>query len=156
MKTRFFAALAAVALFTSCQKDFSAEYGSLSQTNTTTTTNALGVNNCKASPYFPVCTGSEYHYTDTRGTLSTGTDLSGTPNDYTVTYLGDTTIENKTYQKIKSSYNQVTFFNSKNGVTTQIVLNINTQTNAVVPFYKFTIIKWQVPTGKFLIAFLQT
>lgn len=146
MKIRFITALAAVALFTSCQKDFSAEYGALPQTNATISTNALGVNNCKASPYFPVCTGSEYHYTDTRGAISTD-NTQGAPSNYTLTYFGDSTIENKTYQKIKGINNQVTFFNSTYGVLTQIVLNLNPQSNIAVPYYKFTIVKSNEPVG---------
>jgi hypothetical protein len=144
MKIRIFAALAAIGAFSSCQKDYSAEYGTLQQA--TTTANALGVNDCKASPYFPVCTGSEYNYTDTRGALSVGTAL-GAPTNYTLTYLGDTTIETKTYQKIKGTGNLVTYFNSNNGALTQIILNQDRQTNTAVPFYKFTIVKSNEPVG---------
>jgi hypothetical protein len=146
MKIRFITALAAVALLTSCQKDFSAEYGALPQTNATTTNNALGVNNCKASPYFPVCTGSQYHYTDTRGAIATGTDL-GAANNYTLNYVGDTTIENKTYQKIKGISAQAIYYNSTNGVLSQIVLNENIVTNTTTPYYKFTIVKSNEPVG---------
>lgn len=146
MKTRFFAAIAAVALFTSCQKDFSAEFGTLPQTNITNTANALGVNNCKASPYFPVCTGSQYHYTDTRGAIAAGTEL-GAANNYTLNYLGDTTIENKIYQKIKGISAQAIYYNSTNGVLSQIVLNENAATNTTTPYYKFTIVKSNEPVG---------
>jgi hypothetical protein len=146
MKTRFFAALAAVALFTSCQKDFSAEYGSLNQTSTTTTTNALGVNNCKASPYFPVCTGSEYKYTDTRGAISLD-NAQGAPMNYSLTYLGDTTIERKTFQKIKGYSNQVTYFNSTDGVLTQIILNVNPLSIVALPYFKYTIVKSNESVG---------
>jgi hypothetical protein len=141
MRTRFIVALATVVVFASCQKDYSEEYGQPTQANTTTnTTGAIGLNNCKASPYFPVCTGSEYHYTDTRGGLSIGT-ATGAPNDYTLTYLSDSTIEGKTYQKIKGAGGQITFFNSTNGVLTEIRLNENAQTNVAVPYLKFTVVK---------------
>jgi hypothetical protein len=146
MKTKFIAAIAAVALFTSCQKDFSEEYAVLQSTTTTTNTNALGVNNCKASPYFPVCTGSSYNYTETRGSIAPGNQL-GAPNNYTLEYIGDTTIENKIYQKIKSYVTQVVFYNSTDGVLSQIILNENTQTNGSIPYYKFTIVKSNESVG---------
>jgi hypothetical protein len=144
MRAKFIVAIATVALFISCQKDFSAEYATTSQTSTTS--NALGVNNCKASPYFPVCSGSEYNYTETRGSLAPGNEL-GAPNNYTLEYIGDTTIENKIYQKVKSYGSQITFYNSIDGVLTQIVLNQDRQTSTTVPFYKFTIIKSNAPVG---------
>jgi hypothetical protein len=146
MKTKFITALAALALLTSCQKDFSEEYGVLQTTTTSTNANALGVNNCKASPYFPVCTGSEYRYTDTRGAIAPGTQL-GTANNYTLHYTGDTTIENKIYQKIKGIGTQTIYYNSTNAVLSQIVLNENAQTNGSIPYFKFTIVKSNEPVG---------
>jgi hypothetical protein len=148
MRTKFIAALAVIALFTSCQKDFSEEYGTQQQTNNTITTNAnaLGANNCKASPYFPVCTGSVYNYTETRGAIAPGNEL-GAPNNYTLQYIGDTTIENKIYQKIKSYGTIVVFYNSTDAVLSQIVLNENTQTNGSVPYYKFTLVKSNASVG---------
>jgi hypothetical protein len=146
MKTKFITAIAAVALFTSCQKDYSAEYGALQTTTASNNTNEAGLNNCKASPYFPVCTGSEYRYTDTRGAIAPGTQL-GAANNYTLQYTGDTTIENKIYQKIKGIGAQTIYYNSTNAVLSQIVLNQNRQTNVAVPYYKFTIVKSNESVG---------
>lgn len=141
MKTRIIAAVAATITFTSCQKDFSAEYGPFSQANSTTGINAPF--NCKASAYLPVCSGSEYHYTDNRGALSVGTE--GAPNNFTITNLGDTVIEAKTYQKIKGENNQIAFYNITNGELTQIVIKTidqNTPSN-----YKTILIKSDAPAG---------
>jgi hypothetical protein len=146
MKLRFIVAIASAALFTSCQKDFSEEYGTISQSINTATAASLGSNNCKASAYFPICSGSEYHYTDTRGRLSLGSSV-GAPIDYTLTYLGDTTIDRLIYQKIKGTGNQVSFYNNGNGALTQLILNRNSLTNAAVPYYKFTIVKSNEPVG---------
>ncbi len=145
MKSKLITALAAIAMLTSCQKDFSEEYGT-AQTTTITNTNDLGVNNCKASPYFPVCTGSAYNYTESRGAIAPGNEL-GAPNNYTLQYLGDTTIENKIYQKIKSYGTVVVFYNSTDAVLSQIVLNENVQTNGAIPYYKFTLVKSNEPVG---------
>ncbi len=147
MKTTFNVALiATITVFTSCQKDFSEEYGNLQTTIASDNTNNLGVNNCKANPYFPVCTGSAYNYTETRGSIAPGNEL-GAPNNYTLQYLGDTTIENKIYQKIKSYGSVVVFYNNTDAVLSQIVLNENIQTNGTVPYYKYTLVKSNEPVG---------
>ncbi len=142
MKTNIVVAIAATIAFTSCQKDFSAEYGTISQTNNSTVTNAQF--NCKASAYFPVCSGSEYQYTDTRGMIAAGTTL-GAPNNFTLQNIGDTVIETKTYQKIKGEFNQNAYYNVTNGELTKIVLNTNNQFER--QYYKLLILKSDAPVG---------
>jgi hypothetical protein len=142
MKTRLFVAIAATIMFSSCQKDFSAEYGVISLSNNSTTN--IESFNCKASAYFPICSGSEYHYTDTRGALATGTTL-GVPNNFTLANMGDTIIEAKTYQKIKGENNQIIYYSITNGALIQISINQidqNTTSN-----YKTILVKSDVPAG---------
>ncbi len=152
MKTRFFAALVAVIFFTSCEKDVSDESytlaGALLNNGTVNGGGSNGgsngnLTNCKDCIYYPVCSGSVYNYSDTSGGSSTG----GVANNFTLTYIKDTTIENKVYQKIAGTGQQNTYFNCAAGVTTTIILNGVTQGGTTLPYVKVTALKANEPVG---------
>jgi hypothetical protein len=153
MKTKITAALLAWVFFSSCQKDVSDESYTLSNgvtasgaggtlpgggTNTSTTNQT----NCKACNYYPICSGSVYNYSDT----SAGSSV-GVASNYTLTYVKDTTIENKIYQKIKGAGQQNTYFNCTAGVSTTIVLNGTTTGGTTLPYVKITTLKSNEPVG---------
>ncbi len=144
MKTTILTTLASILLLTSCQKDYSAEYG-LVQNNSTvagnTTTNAT--DNCKECSYIPTCTGSVYNYKIQRGGLQTGND--GSASSYTLTYISDTTIGGKLYKKMKGDAQQISFVNCATGISTQ--LYVNPQSNTQISVYKITQLKANEPVG---------
>jgi hypothetical protein len=126
MKTKFIAALAATALFTSCQKDFSEEYGTLALTSTIAT--SQNSYDCKACSYSPVCAGSTYTYVDRRGRAASG----GAQSTFTLSYISDTTIEGKVYKKMKGANLQTSFFNCTAGISTEIFITNFAQADAYV------------------------
>lgn len=151
MKTRLTAALLAIIFFTSCEKDVSDESLTLSNgiinngTSGGGATGGGGTSNqstCKECVYYPICSGSVYNYSDTSAGSSTGV-----ASNYTLTYVKDTTIENKVYQKITGAGQQNTFFNCSAGVSTAIILNGVTQGGTTLPYVKLTALKANEPVG---------
>ena len=139
MKTISPAILIAFAfLFSSCQKELSVQIGTPPGAITTGTGTGSGAGNthCKDCIYYPVCTGSVYNYSDTSYGSSAGTPLS-----YTLTYVKDTTIENKTYQKFTGAGQQNTYFNCTAGVSSTIILNGVTAGGTTLPYVKITQLK---------------
>ncbi len=145
MKTTIITTLASILLLTSCQKDFSAEYG-LAQNNPTTignTTTNVAADNCKECGYIPTCNGSVFNYKTQRGGLQIGT--SGSASSYTLTYISDTTIGGKLYKKMKGDAQQITYINCSTGNSTQ--LYVNPQSNTQISVYKITQLKANEPVG---------
>ena len=146
MNMKIPAVLAALAIiFSSCQKDLSEERG--------ITPDPIaaggggggtggGITDCKTCIYYPVCTGSVYNYSDTSFGSGTGTALS-----YTLTYVKDTTIEAKTYQKFTGAGQQNTYFNCTAGVSSTIVLNGVTAGGTTLPYVKITQLKANEAVG---------
>jgi hypothetical protein len=129
MRTKFIAALAVIALFTSCQKDFSEEYGTVASNETSQ--NAF---DCKACSYSPTCSGSTYTYVARRGSATSG----GSQSTFTLNYIADTTIEGKIYKKMKGSNEQTSFLNCTAGVSTEIFITNFPQAD---PYVKITSLK---------------
>jgi hypothetical protein len=153
MKIKFFAVFAVLSLFlSSCQKESSEENGGLDTTGGASTggTGAGGAGGglagnlatCKSCAYYPICSGSVYNYSDTSGTTGAATATS-----FTLTFVKDTTIEGKTYQKMSGAGQQNTFFNCTAGVTTSIVLNGSSQGGTFLPYVKTTTLKANDPVG---------
>jgi hypothetical protein len=136
MKTKLIAALSAIVLFTSCQKDVIPEL--LQNTNARIVTNEL-TTNCKACEYYPICAGSVYNYSANGGSLFTSLTV-GKPSSYTVQFISDTTINGTIYKKMKVANNQTALYDCENGVTTELVPYINpiNQTQEII---KTTILK---------------
>jgi hypothetical protein len=135
MRTKFIAAFAAIALFTSCQKDYSEEYG-------TTASNTAPQNafDCKACSYNPICSGSTYTYVARRGRTISG----GSQSSFTLNYISDSTIEGKIYKKMKGSNEQTSFFNCTAGVSTEIIITNFPQAD---PYVKITSLKANEAVG---------
>ena len=137
----------AAIIFSSCQKDTSEETGQLPGGGTTVinpgggngggTTNNAG---CKDCIYYPVCSPSVYKYADT----GLGSP-NGAINSYTLTYIKDTTLENKTYKKFFVTDQGNTYFNCSGGVSTAIVFNGVTQGGNTIVYAKSTILKENAP-----------
>ncbi len=143
LKITALAALTAV-IFSSCDKDLSEEYGQLPDT-AGLSSNTSGLSNastCKDCIYYPVCSGSVYHYSDT-----TAGSTSGTQNNYTLQYVKDTLISGKIYQKMTGAGQQNTYFNCTSGVSTSIVLGGTTQGGATIPYAKITALKANEPVA---------
>ena len=129
MRFRLSATIILLAIaFTSCQKDFAVETAPIAGVG--------GANGCKDCIYYPVCSGSVYKYSDTAAGSSTGTAFN-----YTLTYIKDSTIENKTYKKFTGAGQQNSFFNCTAGVSTTIILNGSTQGGILLPYVKITTLK---------------
>jgi hypothetical protein len=145
MKTKFIAALSAVVLLTSCQKDVIPEL--VENTNTTSNrivTNEL-TNNCKACEYYPICAGSVYNYSANGGSLFISTTV-GKPSSYTIQFISDTSINGYIYKKMKVANGQIAMYDCTNGVTTELISYINPTTqNAEI--IKTTVLKANEPVG---------
>jgi hypothetical protein len=145
MITKFIAAFAAVALFTSCQKDVIPEL----KENTITPSNRIATNelttNCKACEYYPICAGSVYNYSANGGSLFTSLTI-GKPSSYTVQFISDTSINGNIYKKMKVANNQIAMYDCADGVTTELVSYIN-PTSQAPEIIKTTILKANEPVG---------
>lgn len=137
MITKLIAAIAAVALFTSCQKDVIPELIE-NTTSNRIVTNEL-TTNCKACEYYPICAGSVYNYSANGGSLFTSLTI-GKPSSYTVEFLSDTTVNGNIYKKMKVANGQIAMYDCADGVTTELVSYINptSQTSEII---KTTILK---------------
>lgn len=151
MKRLLFFTLSSILFLASCEKDMSEENslppgtivgGGTGSGGTGGTGGTTNLNNCKDCIYYPVCSGSVYHYSDT----SSGSSV-GVANDYTLTYVKDTTIDAKTYQKITGARQQNTFFNCTAGVSTAIILNGTTQGGSTLAYVKITTLKANEAVG---------
>ena len=121
--------------FTSCEKNTSVEYGDLIADPAPALQAASNLSNCKDCSYSPVCSGSEYKYSDT----SAGT--VPIMQQYTLQYLKDTIITGRRYQKIKAAGEQVCYYNCSSGMSTSITLNSSG------PMIKTTNLKANQPVG---------
>ena len=139
-----FTALAALAViaFSSCDKDVSEEYGQLPGTAFVSGSGLTNTSNCKDCVYYPVCSGSVYHYSDT-----SAASPSGTTSDFTFQYVKDSVIEGKTYQKINGTGQQNAFFNCTSGVSTSLILNGTTSGGSTLPYVKVTALKANEAVG---------
>ncbi len=133
-------------IFSSCEKDTSEENGQIPGVGPTIITpggnGAVNNAGCKDCIYYPICSGSVYKYSDTIAGSTTPT-----ANNYTLTYIKDTTIEAKTYKKFTGGGQQNTFFNCTAGVSTSITLNGTTQGGTTLPYVKITALKANEPVG---------
>ncbi|MCY7291444.1 MAG: hypothetical protein LH615_04605 [Ferruginibacter sp.] len=129
-------------IFSSCQKDTSEETGQIPSGGTTIINPGGTVNNagCKNCIYYPICSPSVYKYSDTGLGFPTGT-----VNTYTLTYVKDTTLENKTYKKFSVTGQGNTYFNCTAGVSSSIVLNGTTQGGNIISYAKVTVLKENAP-----------
>jgi hypothetical protein len=107
-------------LFSSCYKY---DDGGLSSNNNTGSGSggsgggATSSVNCKACNYFPTCPGSRFLIADT-----VGTTINANRKD-TITFIKDTTIDNKVFQKLSYSLgsNSYSYQNCTNGVSSTFV-----------------------------------
>ena len=138
-------AVAAIAafIFSSCEHDMSVETGSLpGGVLNGTAPAASNFSTCKDCSYYPTCSGSVYHYRDTSYGATTGTAV-----DYTLTYVKDTVMEGRNYQKITGAGQQNTYFNCSSGVSSSIILGGVTAGGTTVPYVKVTALKANEPVG---------
>lgn len=146
MRLKISAALAFIMIwFSSCQKDVSEETGvipdSITATTGGTTSGATNSGTCKDCAYFPQCSGSVYTFRDTSAAYPAGKDST-----YRYTYIKDTVLESKTYQKISVS-GQINYLNCTSGVTTAIAINGTTTGGVTIPYLKSTALKANEAVG---------
>lgn len=99
--------------------------------------------NCKACAYIPMCNGSSYTYVDT---LSTGVNP---PMMQNLTYVSDTLIDGKIYQKfaVTGSSAPYTYYNCTAGVSSVIQFNAISIGGVSVPRIDQTLLKANAPVG---------
>jgi hypothetical protein len=142
MKIRFSAAFAAVVLLASCQKDLGIN---LLPNETSVNNNATSTFDCKACEYYPICDSSIYNYSEKGGGLFTSQTV-GKTSSYTLTFLSDSIIGNKTYKKMRAEGGQIGFYDCNDGTTTQLVYYTNPITQDLLTA-KTTILKANEPVG---------
>jgi hypothetical protein len=99
--------------------------------------------NCKACAYIPMCNGSSYTYVDT---LAAGVNPPLTQN---LTYVSDTLIDGKIYQKfaVSGSTSPFTYYNCTAGVSSTIQFNGTSIGGVTVPRIDQTLLKANSPVG---------
>lgn len=141
MKMKFPAVFAAlVLLFSSCQKDLSEERGTAPDPITAGAGTGSTTSNCKDCLYYPDCSGSVYTFSDT---------LMGAPGGSTTTtytFVKDTVIDGKSYQKIAAGSQNV-YMNCTAGVSTSIIYNGTTIGGSTLAYTKVTPLKANEPVG---------
>jgi hypothetical protein len=126
MKLKFVAIIIGSILLVACQKELSLENGG-APTNPGGGGGGVSSADCKSCIYLPLCSGSWLKYADTlqSGITSESTD--------TATFVRDTTIASKVFQKFRTSLQGTfTYYNCTAGETNLITYNATTSGGSTV------------------------